>query len=81
MSNILLWLRQRIKHWLKPTTVALISGLFTDLARSRTEFVPVQVSDVSMHWGHTPRKQVEPAGARNQGSAHAAGWLLHQIRQ
>ena len=36
-DNILLWVEKHIKLWSKPTTPVLISGLFTDLARSRTD--------------------------------------------
>jgi len=39
MDNFLLWLQQRIKQWVKPATPALISGLLSDLPRSRTDLI------------------------------------------
>jgi hypothetical protein len=39
MSNFLPWLQERVKHWLKPATPTLISGLFSDLLRSRIDLL------------------------------------------
>ena len=39
MSNFLPWLQERVKHWLKPATPTLISGLLSDLLRSRTDLI------------------------------------------
>jgi hypothetical protein len=39
MSNFLPWLLERVKHWLKPATPTLISGLLSDLRRSRTDLI------------------------------------------
>ena len=39
MSNILHGFQQWITAWSKPATPALISGLFTDLARSHTNLI------------------------------------------
>ncbi len=38
-GNILLWLHEHIRHWTKPATPALISGLLSDLTRSRADLV------------------------------------------
>ena len=38
-DNILFWVEKHIKLWSKPATPVLISGLFTDLARSRTDLI------------------------------------------
>ena len=37
MSKFLLWLQDRIKHWTKPATPAIMPGLLSDLGRSRTD--------------------------------------------
>ncbi len=39
ISEILLWVEKHIKLWSKPATPVLISGLFTDLARSHTDLI------------------------------------------
>ena len=39
MGKFLPWLQERIRHWVKPATSTLISGLLSDLARSRTELL------------------------------------------
>ena len=39
MSKFLAWLQNRIKHWIKPAAPALISGLLSDLTRSRTDLI------------------------------------------
>jgi hypothetical protein len=43
--NIFVWkpflfqLQQRIKHWAKPATLSLISGVLSDLTRSRADLI------------------------------------------
>ena len=39
IDNLLLWLQQRIKHWTKPAAAVLISGLLTDVTRSRSDLI------------------------------------------
>jgi transposase InsO family protein len=39
MRKFLAWLQKRIKHWIKPAHPGLISGLLSDLTRSRTDLV------------------------------------------
>jgi len=39
MGKFLPWLQERIRHWVKPATSTLISGILSDLARSRTELL------------------------------------------
>ena len=39
MGKIVLWLQERIKHWTKPASSALIIGILSDLTRSHTELV------------------------------------------
>lgn len=39
MSNILHGFRQRIKAWPKPASLGMVSGLFTDLTRSRNDLI------------------------------------------
>jgi hypothetical protein len=39
MSKILIWLQERLKHWIKPATSVLIIGLLSDLTRSRADLV------------------------------------------
>ena len=39
MSHILHWLQDRIKHWTKPAPAVLISGLVTDVTRSRSDLI------------------------------------------
>ena len=39
IGNILLWVEKHIKLWSNPVTPVLISGLFTDLARSRSDLI------------------------------------------
>ena len=34
-----IWLQQRIKHWAKPATLSLISGILSDLTRSRSDLI------------------------------------------
>ena len=36
---LLLWLRQRIKHWTKPAPTVLISRILTDVTRSRSNLI------------------------------------------
>src|SRR4030065_1156062 len=43
--NIFIWkyflfqLQQHIKHWAKPATISLISGVLSDLTRSRSDLI------------------------------------------
>ena len=39
MGNILHWLQERIKHWTKPATSVMISGILSDLTRSHADLV------------------------------------------
>ena len=39
MGKFLPWLQERIRHWVKPATSTLISGLLSNLARDRTELL------------------------------------------
>jgi len=39
IGKFLLWLKERIKHWTKPATSALIIGILSDLTRNRTDLV------------------------------------------
>jgi len=39
IGSFLLWLQERIKHWIKPATLVLVSGVLSDLTRSRTDLV------------------------------------------
>jgi putative transposase len=39
IGKFLLWLQELIKRWLKPATPTLISGLLSDLPRSRTDLI------------------------------------------
>lgn len=39
MGKFLLWLQARIQHWIKPATPTLISGLLSDLPRSRSDLL------------------------------------------
>lgn len=39
MREFLTWLQERVKCWTKPATLALTSGLFSDLTRSRTDLM------------------------------------------
>ena len=39
IGKILLWVEKHIKLWSKPAIPVLISGLFTDLTRSRTDLI------------------------------------------
>ncbi|MFZ1042697.1 MAG: hypothetical protein WCA79_04045 [Anaerolineales bacterium] len=39
IDNLLLWLQQHIKHWTKPATAVLISGLLTNVTRSRSDLI------------------------------------------
>ncbi len=39
IGNFLHWFQHSIKHWIKPATPALISGLLTDLTRSRNDLI------------------------------------------
>jgi len=39
MGNILPWLQERIKHWIKPATPDLILGVFSDITRSRADLM------------------------------------------
>ncbi len=39
MGEILHWLQERVKHWTKPATSALIIGILSDLTRKRTDLV------------------------------------------
>ena len=39
MGKFLSWLQERIKYWTKPATPATISGLLSDLPRSRSDLV------------------------------------------
>ncbi len=39
MGNILLWLQERLKRWIKPATAPLIPGLFSDITRSRSDLM------------------------------------------
>ena len=37
IGNILLWLKERVKSWIKPARSVLIIGTLSDLTRSRTD--------------------------------------------
>jgi hypothetical protein len=39
MSKLLGWLKERIKHWMKPASSVLIIGILSDLTRSHTDLV------------------------------------------
>ena len=39
MGKILLWLQERVKHWIKPAASVLLVGILSDLKRSHTELV------------------------------------------
>ena len=39
MSKILLWLKERVKSWMKPATSVLIIATISDLTRSRIDLV------------------------------------------
>lgn len=39
ISKFLLWLQELIKHWIKPATPVLVSGVLSDLSRSRIDLV------------------------------------------
>ena len=39
MDNLLLWFQERIKHWIKPPTPPMVSGILSDLARSRSDLI------------------------------------------
>ena len=39
MDKFLLWLQERIKRWTKPITPVLISGVLSDLTRSRSDLI------------------------------------------
>jgi hypothetical protein len=39
MGKFLLWLREHIKHWIKPATSVLIIGAISDLTRSQADLV------------------------------------------
>ena len=39
MGSILLWFQKRIKHWTKPATPPMVSGLLSDLTRSRSDLI------------------------------------------
>jgi putative transposase len=39
MGKFLSWLQERIKHWIKPATPVLVSGVLADITRSRTDLI------------------------------------------
>ena len=39
ISKFLLWLQELIKYWIRPATPGLVSGVLSDLTRSRTDLV------------------------------------------
>jgi len=39
MSNFLPWLQEHIQHWTKPITPMLLSGLLSDIPRSRSDLI------------------------------------------
>ncbi len=39
MGKFLLWLQERMKHWKKTATPSLISGLLSDVTRSRADLM------------------------------------------
>ncbi len=39
IGNFLLWLQELIKHWIKPAIPVLVSGVLSDLSRSRIDLV------------------------------------------
>jgi hypothetical protein len=39
IGKFLLWLQERIKHWIKPATPVLVSGVLSDITRSRADLV------------------------------------------
>ncbi len=40
IGKFLLWLQERIKHWIKPATPVLVSGVLSDITRSRADLEP-----------------------------------------
>ena len=43
MGKFLLWLQECIQHWIKPATPVLVSGVLSDLSRSRTDLIVANV--------------------------------------
>jgi hypothetical protein len=39
IGKFLLWLQELIKYWIRPATSTLISGILSDLTRSRIDLV------------------------------------------
>lgn len=39
MGKLLLWFQERIKHWTKPPTPPMVSGILSDLTRSRSDLI------------------------------------------
>ena len=39
MRKYLAWRQKRIKYWIKPATPVLVSGVLSDLSRSRTDLI------------------------------------------
>jgi len=39
MGNLLLWLQEHIKHWTRPATPPTVSGILSDLTRSRSDLI------------------------------------------
>jgi putative transposase len=39
IAIFLLWFQEHIKRWIKPATLLLVSGLLSDLPRSRSELI------------------------------------------
>ena len=39
IGKFLLWLQKRSKHWIKPATPVLVSGVLSDLSRSRIDLL------------------------------------------
>jgi hypothetical protein len=39
MDSILLWFHERIKNWTKPAASPMVSGILSDLTRSRSDLI------------------------------------------
>jgi putative transposase len=39
MDYILLWVQKRIKHWTKPATAPMVSGLLSDLTPNHSDLM------------------------------------------
>ncbi|SRR6266498_608993 len=43
IGKFLLWLQEPIKHWIKPATPVLVSGVLSDLSRNRIDLLRQQL--------------------------------------